>query len=263
VSAVSFDRVADRYDRTRAVPPAAVAAITQGIVDVLGPRPLLLEVGVGTGRIAAPLAAAGVRVAGIDVARQMLGRLVAKGTSVMPVVADAQAPPFRPATFDGALFVHVLHLVPNALAVVRAAGATVRPGGALVLGRTEFAPSPFGEVIGLVWRTVAELGGPPFPREEWNAAARAAFATGAALFGAEPYDETVARWTETTSGRRILDDLAGRIYSSTWAIADDVMPALLARLEPEVAALAGGLDQPIESAVAFTLTIARVPERVQ
>ena len=265
MSAVSFDRIAGRYDRTRAVPLAAAADITTGIVRALRVRaahPVLLEVGVGTGRIAAPLAAAGVRVVGIDVARGLLARLVAKGTSVTPVVASAEAPPFRASVFDGALFVHLLHLVPHPLAVVRAAGATVRPGGALLLGCTEHAPGLAGDVIGLMWRTVAETGGPAL-RENWNAAAKAAFAAGATLFGAEPHEETVARWTETTSARRLLDDIAGRVYSSSWRIPDDAMPALLARLEPAMAAVAGGLDRPIETAVTFTLTIARLPDRVQ
>lgn len=265
MSARSFDRVADCYDRTRGVPPDVTADITRAVAELLrpvAPRPRLFEVGVGTGRMAAPLATQGVRVVGVDVARRMLARLVAKGTAVVPVVANAQALPFRPSTFDGALFVHILHLVAEPALVVHGAGALVRPGGALVLGCTEFAPSPPGEAFELVIRTVAEVSRRP-RHVDWNASAKAAFGTAAASLGAVPREETVARWTETSSGRAMLDALANRVFSASWDIPDDVMAALVARLTPAVAAITGDLDRPIERDVAFTLTIARLPERVQ
>src|SRR4030095_2484529 len=58
----SFARVAHCYDETRALPAEVMAAVVARIAGELGPitsSPLLLEVGVGTGRIAAPLADAG------------------------------------------------------------------------------------------------------------------------------------------------------------------------------------------------------------
>jgi hypothetical protein len=61
----------------------------------------------------------------------------------------------------------------------------------------------------------------------------------------------------------MLDALANRVFSASWDIPDDVMAALVARLTPAVAAITGDLDRPIERDVAFTLTIARLPERVQ
>lgn len=264
MSAGSFDRVADRYDRTRAVPPEAATQITNAIVALLGHarRPSLLEIGVGTGRVAAPLAASGVRVVGVDVARRMLAQLVAKDTDVVPVVANAQALPFRPSTFDGALFVHILHLVAEPTLVVRAVGTLLRPGGALVLGCTEFAPGPRSDAFQLVIKTVAEVSGRS-PHVDWNVIAKASFGTAAAALGAVPQEETVARWTEKSTGRSMLDALANRVFSSSWEIPEDVMAPLVARLTPEVAAITGDLDRPIERDVAFTLTIARLPERVQ
>lgn len=69
------DAIADVYDELYGAmdPGDAVAAIA-----TLANGRRVLELGVGTGRIAAPLAAAGVDVSGIDVSEPMLARLRAK-----------------------------------------------------------------------------------------------------------------------------------------------------------------------------------------
>jgi hypothetical protein len=58
--AIDFDRAADTYDGTRALPPEALGQTTELLSGEIGSR-RCLEVGVGTGRIARPLAAAGYR----------------------------------------------------------------------------------------------------------------------------------------------------------------------------------------------------------
>jgi len=243
------------------MPDAAAHDVTEAIAQLLvdvAARPMLLEVGVGTGRIAVPLATAGVRVIGIDVSRDMLARLGAKSRAVAAVVADAVAPPLRIASVDGALFVHLLHLVPDPIAVVRAARAVVRPRGVLLLGRTEYAASLRDPVLDLVWTTLAEIGGPERPADP-HAAASAAFEAVAVESRARVDTRILARWTEHATGRRVLDDLAARVYSSTWAIPDAVMTPLLARLELRLEALLGDLDRPYAADVAFALVVARLP----
>ena len=59
------------------------------------------------------------------------------------------------------------------------------------------------------------------------------------------------------TGRRLLADVAGKVWSSTWDIADAVMPELIRRLTPRVAQLVGDLDRPIVREARFVLTIAR------
>lgn len=59
----SFDRVAAIYDETRNLPADVERAVVDGIAGALcavAPSPRLVEVGVGTGRIAVPLAERGV-----------------------------------------------------------------------------------------------------------------------------------------------------------------------------------------------------------
>jgi len=70
----------------------------------------ILDVGVGTGRLAAPLQNAGLEVVGIDISRKMVGKAKEKGVKRL-LFADARFLPFKPKTFDAAICVHVLHLI--------------------------------------------------------------------------------------------------------------------------------------------------------
>jgi ubiquinone/menaquinone biosynthesis C-methylase UbiE len=57
IHANNFDRVADIYDATRGFSPAVEAGIGEGLAGILranAPAPCVLEVGVGSGRIAVP-----------------------------------------------------------------------------------------------------------------------------------------------------------------------------------------------------------------
>lgn len=252
----SFDRVADRYDATRGLPAEASARVSAGIASrlrALAPTPRLLEVGVGTGRIAVPLEREGIRVVGIDVAPQMLARLRAKSPTLPVARAVAERLPFRRAAFDGALFVHVLHLVSDARAALAAAAACVRPGGMLLLGLTDFAASPRHTVTGWIGELTAELAGVAIPTPDWNRASRAAFRAAADAAGATVAAAPLASWQETRTGRQILDGLRDRLYSSSWRIPDAVMPELIHRLTPRVDELLGGLDRPVSTEATFSL----------
>src|ERR687895_2862129 len=73
------ERVAARYDETSAdmFAPAVVEPVVGFIAELAGGGSAL-ELGIGTGRIALPLAARGVRVHGIDLSEAMVARLRAK-----------------------------------------------------------------------------------------------------------------------------------------------------------------------------------------
>lgn len=70
------DRAAERYDEIFTHPPASKACIDL-LAELAGGGPAL-ELGVGTGRVALPLAARGVDVHGLDVSRKMVAKLRAK-----------------------------------------------------------------------------------------------------------------------------------------------------------------------------------------
>jgi SAM-dependent methyltransferase len=87
-----------------------------------------LEIGVGTGRFAAPL---GVEF-GIDPAAETLTYARARGVRVACAVAEAL--PFAPAAFDYALVVTTICFVEDAAAMLAEASRVLKPGGALVIG---------------------------------------------------------------------------------------------------------------------------------
>jgi SAM-dependent methyltransferase len=107
---VSFDRIADRYDGTRAYADGVPVRIAEALEEELTTECAIIEIGVGTGRTAEPLRAHGFDVVGIDVSSRMLSIARGKGVSDL-ALADATALPFVDGAFDHALSVHVTHLI--------------------------------------------------------------------------------------------------------------------------------------------------------
>ena len=131
MESVNFDRAADYYDTTRALPADSMDDLTALLAAELGGRQPGLEIGVGTGRIARPLSEGGVTLAGMDLSAGMLGRLIANagGAPPFPLVrADATRLPFAAGSFGAVLAVHVLHLIPDWRVAVDESLRVLRPG---------------------------------------------------------------------------------------------------------------------------------------
>jgi SAM-dependent methyltransferase len=132
------DGYADVYDRWYGdLPGADDAVATLAELAAGGP---VLELAVGTGRLAVPLAATGVRVVGVDASAPMLAQLVRNDPagSILAVRADMAALPFAAASGFALAFVAVNSL----FNVFTAEGqrrclldtaAALRSGGALVV----------------------------------------------------------------------------------------------------------------------------------
>ena len=87
-----------------------------------------LEIGVGTGRFAAPL---GIAV-GLDPSPAMLAVAAARG--IETVEGCAERLPFADASFDNALVVTTICFVDSPLAMLAEARRVLKPGGRLVIG---------------------------------------------------------------------------------------------------------------------------------
>src|SRR5579862_1113379 len=133
---VSFDRIADRYEASRYIPPSVLHAAAALIsADFLhGSGGSLLDVGVGTGRFARALREVGVPTVGLDVSANMLRQAADKAPCTPLVCGDARHLPFGHAAFGGALIVHVMHLVEDWRSVLRDIRRVLAPGGRLYLG---------------------------------------------------------------------------------------------------------------------------------
>ena len=109
---MSFDRVADIYDRTRSLPDEAMTRLVKALASELDGCKGILDVGVGTGRFALPLQKAGLDVIGIDISRKMMSKAQDKRVRNL-MFADARLLPFEQKAFDVAISVHLLHLISN------------------------------------------------------------------------------------------------------------------------------------------------------
>lgn len=124
---------------------------------------LCLEIGIGTGRIALPLAEVGVRIVGVDISLEMLRRLMLKaGPSGPPIaVADATRLPFGDHVFASAIASHVFHLIPNWTGAVDELIRVLRPGGVLLASRGGQPSEGWEHTVNRHF--YIEAGDPPWP----------------------------------------------------------------------------------------------------
>ena len=133
------ERVAARYDDSEAemFDAEVIDPVVEVLVELAGSG-RALELGIGTGRIALPLARRGVSVHGIDLSKAMVARLRAKrdGEDIGVTIGD-----FATTTVDGSfslaylVFNTIMNLTTQAaqVACFRNAAAHLEPGGCFVI----------------------------------------------------------------------------------------------------------------------------------
>lgn len=255
---ISFDKIADVYDAQRAHPPEVAAQIGQAFVAELGVGAHVLELGVGTGRIALPAAAAGLHVTGIDISSGMLvvaaEHAYAAGVTLDLHQGDAHDLPFPTDHFDAALAVHVLHLLADWRKALSEIARVVRAGGALIQGSDWRDPdSCVGRLRSQLRLTLIEL--MPGIRPP---GAGAALAQALARYGgrtAEP--QVAARWVMPISPAQVIAGMAARIDTETWVLPDEVLGSAMERIETWAAAQWPDLSAPQLVEHRFVLTTTR------
>ena len=136
MESVNFDRAADYYDKTRGFPDGIAGKIGRFIAEKadLSKQSTVLEIGIGTGRIALPLAPHVRYIAGVDIAIDMMKVLQDKlgSETVFPVLADGHDLPYARNSFDAVIIVHVLHLVPDPVQILKDVQRVLKPSGKLL-----------------------------------------------------------------------------------------------------------------------------------
>lgn len=245
---VSFDTAAPFYDDTRGFPPGISDVVADAARDLLAGRPNVLEIGVGTGRIARPLLVRGVRVTGLDLSRPMMARLLSAlepGAAPPDLVQGAaEHLPFAAATFDALVSVHVFHLIPRWRAAQAEVRRVLRSGG-LFLNGYEWRPAdaPGARVMDQ-WRAIVQDRGGGAQSPTTGAGTHDYADTHAALLaaGAQFREVKVGYWTTTRTLARGLESIEHRTWSSTWHLPDDFFAACLADLRAWAVANLGPLD---------------------
>ena len=153
---------ADRYDELYGPPPAAAVAY---LAERAGPGGRALELGIGTGRVALPLADKGVAVHGIDVSRAMLAKLSAKpgGDRIPVTVGDfstLEAVAGAPFQLIYCVFSTLFALTTqdSQAGCFRAVAAALAPGGAFVLEAFVPDPTRFSQRQPVLVRSVEDEG---------------------------------------------------------------------------------------------------------
>jgi SAM-dependent methyltransferase len=149
------ERVAERYDKSAAdmFEPAVVDPAVDFLADLAGSG-AALELGIGTGRIALPLALRGIRVHGIDLSEAMVARLRAKpGAEDIEVKIGDFATTRVEGTFTVAYLVfntiHNLTTQDEQIACFENVAAHLEPGGCFVIevGVPQLQRLPPGETV--------------------------------------------------------------------------------------------------------------------
>jgi len=258
---VSFDRAAEFYDETRGFPPGEEhgAAQVMAAVGGLTPESRVCEVGIGTGRIALPLAAHVGQMTGVDLSAAMLGRLLSKrgAEPCFPTQADATRLPFPDETFDAAVAVHIFHLIPNWQDSVREVARILRPGGVLITGWNDQNSGDIARAnLWPIWAAasgVEQARNVGLPREHYQT-----FLTD---LGWQPYGEQQThRFVLRRTARDFVSQLERRVWSSTWRLADEAVERGLAAVYAAIEERQIDLDAPFSYEGFFVVEAYTPPE---
>ncbi|GAA2132368.1 class I SAM-dependent methyltransferase [Kitasatospora kazusensis] len=249
---------------------AMTAGLHEALLDAAGAAPgvRLLEVGCGTGRLAAGAVARGAEVVATDGVRQMVAVAAEALPGVRVLHAELPGLPFPDGGFDAAVGAFVINHVPDPPAAVRELAQVVRPGGRVALSCWDTlarnrAQGVFFDAVTAVGATppAGLPGASPFARH----AAPAGFA---ALLGAAGLTDVRVEhvtWTHRVDPDRWWRDvLTGTVLTSS--LIEGQPAGTLARIRAAYDGLvaahapAGG-DGTVDLPVAALLAVGTRPER--
>lgn len=225
---INFNRAATYYDATRKLRDDIADEITQALLrEIRGAgADRVLEVGIGTGRMARPLMREGVQMVGVDISTEMMAQLLAQLTPEHRrpelLLGDATALPFLDGAFGAAMVVHVLHLVKSVEDAVREMRRVLAPGGVLL----QQTRRPDDETRKM-WDATYEAWGRLFTKRGYQRRRRQGEmaivrerikASGANLRIVDVVYEEFIHTVEQD-----LEDVRGRIHSWTWEVPDDIL----------------------------------------
>lgn len=266
-SSVSFDRVSDIYDATRGLPPEVSLAVTNSILNIVSatPETTFLEPGIGTGRIALPIVRRGYRYTGVDISEKMLDELRRKlgdeSHRLTLIKGDATALPFGDRSFDVALTVHVLHLIPNWRQALSEIRRVLKSGGVYLYTHGRMNPTNLdddynqgGFEFDQRWRSILADRG--YSVVNYGATEQevldALIEQGATL-------ETVvaAQWRVELTVGKLLDRYQNKAFSACWQVPDNIFPDAIQALREWCQQRYDSLEQDLSFEQKFKIVVVR------
>lgn len=248
---IVFDRAVEYYDQTRALPEWRHNAMIDALVRETGIKQdsRVLEIGIGTGRIAISVAEHVRRLIGVDLSVEMMNKLRLKlaNTHLEIDIAQANARhlPFADAFFDVAYAVHVYHLVAAWRDAILDARRVLKPGGKFVVTlhkRDENSPNM------MLRQKMREMA------KEYDVDTRRPGSQSEEEILAEivkwdpaPRIVQTAEWQEDENIAEILDELDRQIFSESWMIPREVMDKIMPRLREWAAENYGDPAPPVRA----------------
>ena len=256
----SFDgRVARQYRAQRAHPPEVSEAVGRAMAAQVGDNGRVLEVGVGTGRIAWPVMDAGCRVVGFDLSANMLDEVFAErprreATHLTLLQADMHQLPFQDDQFDGVMMVHVLHLAKDLRQVLGEIGRVLNRGGVLLQGNDWMDPeSVIGRMRDELRRRVMALAPgmkPPSAGEPLEPILES-------LGGTETETVVAAEWTFEMSPAERLAAIEAKMDAESWFLPDPMFTEMVRQMREWAAETWPDLEQPQPNTRRFYLKSVR------
>lgn len=239
MNSLPFNGIAALYEETRVFNQRCFNAAVDFLTGEFPPSIFrnVFEPGIGTGRIAIPLAKRGYAITGVDISQDMLAHLQKRLTQATEHLrishgkADATNLPFQDASFDMAIVVHLFYFIHNWKRAVDELLRVVKRSGPVVLMHTGTgAEIPF--LNDRYKELSAEQG---FPIEEIGVKSTSEVVDYVRSLGC--YTETVRdrwQWTSRLRLDKAMGYLRSRAYSFTTTVPKDIHLKVMEKLEAEM-----------------------------
>lgn len=228
----AFDeRVAKRYNAQRAHPAQVSEQIGATIAQQANDNAPILEIGVGTGRIALPVVEAGKYVVGIDISTKMMQEVFqaneASSRALDLLQADMHHLPFADNRFAAVTAVHVLHLASDWQRTLHEIARVLKPDGVFIQGDDWIDPqSVVGRLRDELRMRVASMA----PHLRPPAANVSREQVLAALGGTDVDEIIAAEWTIEVSPADRLAEIENRIDAESWILKPELFETVLQQL---------------------------------
>lgn len=223
---VVFDQAAGYYDETRGFPPGVDHEMARFLASAAGLRAAhrVVEIGVGTGRIALPVAKYVGLLVGVDLSTAMMRRLLEKhqlpeyaGSAIHVVQGDVMRLPLASDGFDAAIATHIFHLIPSPEAAAAEVARVLKPGGLMLNCRNRHQERTFEPMLD-AWDAAVQDDIQQRVVRSWSQSHTLFADMGWPQVG----DEWVFQYHFDRTPAQLLEQYRRRVFSSLWSLSDEM-----------------------------------------